>query len=272
MDELIQPKLNGLVLNLDENEYHSRFEISKHGLDLVHKCPALFHYSRTAPKEPPTPAMAFGSLAHKVIMEGNEDAFYVMPKLDRRTKEGKAEYEHHQTQAAGKQIVSPDEWQQVTAMRDAVHNHSAKKLFDDLRCVEASVFWEDEDTLMDCRGRLDGLLHDGTIIDYKTTDDASPKAFLRTVCNFRYHVQGAFYLDGLRTIGEKAKKFMLIAQEKKPPYLVAVYILPPEFVLAGRNEYKADLEVYAKCARWGGWPGYNFWTELEMPNWMKQND
>lgn len=263
-------KYEGLVLNLDEQIYHAQPEISKHGLDLINKCPAVYNHYRTVEKEPPTPAMVFGSLAHKMVVEDREDTLYAMPKIDRRTKEGKTEYEYHAGLAQGKTVVSPEELATLRGMRDAVRQHTAQRLFDDMRCAEASLFWNDQDYFTACRGRTDMICHDGLIVDYKTTDDCSEKSFLRSVVNFRYHVQAAFYVDGLAACGERTNGFAFIAQEKKPPYLVAVYILPKEFIEIGRQEYKKDLRLYQTCFNRDSWPGYNLWKELEIPTWLRQ--
>jgi exodeoxyribonuclease VIII len=270
-------KENTIINDLNDQEYHSRPEISKHGLDVVHKCPAMFKHSRTAPKEDPSPAMLFGSLAHLAVLEPDkfESQAYVLPKLDRRTKEGKAEYEYHQSQAIGKTIISQAEKDQLDGMVAAIKaDKVASNLLYGIASTEASLFWTDPVEEVECRARLDAIRHDGFIVDYKTCDDASQAGFSKSVFNFRYHVQAAYYCDALELItGNPSKGFIFLAQEKKAPYLTAIYTVPTALMELGRKEYKKDLETYAKCLFEDQWPGYTQgWTDLVIPSWLKTNE
>ena len=96
------------------------------------------------------------------------------------------------------------------------------------------------------------------LADLKTCDDASVRAWERTVLNYTYHVQAALYLDMFEaTTGEKREGFAHVIQESSPPYAVARRILSEDFVSIGRDTYRAALRLYCRCLAENRWPGYD---------------
>jgi ATP-dependent exoDNAse (exonuclease V) beta subunit len=265
---------NEIIESMPEHDYHSHPAISKHGLDLVHKAPALYRYGKDNPSES-TPAMQFGTLAHLCMLEPDryESETYVMPKTDRRTKEGKALYEEATLAAAGKLIVSPDDHRKLLAMRSALESdQTCMRYLATKARIEPSLFWLDPMLDVGCRARIDCVTPD-YLIDYKTTDDASFASFSKTILHFRYHVQAAFYLHGWeQCTGQDHMKFVFIAQEKTPPYLTATYVLTPAMLALGKDAWMSDLALYRHCLRTDDWPGYNQDTQaVDVPKWMTKN-
>ena len=171
----------------------------------------------------------------------------------------------------GRIVLSPEVWDQLHAMRDAVHNHPAAHAL--LTSVpgeaEKSVYWIDPITGVLCRCRPDWWREDWIIPDLKTTDDASPEGFAKSIANWRYDVQAAFYMDGIeQATGKRPKSFVFIAVEKKPPYGVGVYVLDSDSLELGRAQYQHDLRIYAECVRTGEWPGYGDKIQtISLPAW-----
>jgi exodeoxyribonuclease VIII len=84
---------------------------------------------------------------------------------------------------------------------------------------------------------------------------------------YRYHVQAAFYSQGIN-----AEQFLFIAVEKKPPYCVAVYVTPPELIERGLTEAAEDLRLIATCRAENRWPGYGDEIQsLAVPNWLQDD-
>jgi hypothetical protein len=101
-------------------------------------------------------------------------------------------------------------------------------------------------------------------VDLKTTTDASPAAFARSVATFRYHVQASHYLSGLHG----AERFVFIAVEKTAPYAVAVYELDAAAMAAGDELRQRDMRMIADCRATGEWPGYSDDCQtLSLPKW-----
>jgi hypothetical protein len=265
--------MNELIPQMDAASYHNSAGISKHGLDLIRHAPALYLHRKENPEEQ-TPAMRWGTLAHTVILEPDkfDDEVYVLPPCDRRTKEGKETYAQAMREAAGRTVITLDDAKQLEGMKNAFYADKAcRNTLHDLEHIEASCYWIDKTQDVQCRARPDAIRKDGVVIDYKTTDNASPSAFLRSVMNFRYHVQAAYYLDGIKAITGNDGTFIFIAQEKKPPYLSCVYIVGQDMIEQGRKEYQQDLATYKTCMETGDWSGISSHPlELNLPRWMSK--
>lgn len=257
--------------DLSNAEYHSMPAVSKSQLDHVRRAPAVYKW-RLENKTPPTPAMILGTLTHTAVLEPDrfEHEVMVAPKIDRRTSAGKAEWEAFQIAAEGKTLIDADELDRLRAIRAAVHAHpSAAKALAQIDAVEQSIFWKDPESGIDCRCRPDAVTTAGVIVDLKTTKDASPDGFARSIAGYRYHVQAAFYSDGMEALtGTPPKGFVFIAVETEPPHLVAVYVASAAMVLRGRADYRADLATLGECLATDTWPGYSASPlTLDLPKW-----
>lgn len=171
----------------------------------------------------------------------------------------------------GRIVLTPETWDQLHAMANAVHSHPAAGALL-TGCpgeAEKSVYWNDATTGVLCRCRPDWWRDDNVIVDLKTTEDASPEGFAKSMANYRYDVQAAYYLDGVQAATRKRPKaFVFIAVEKKPPYGVGVYVLDSDSLELGRAQYQHDLRIYAECVRTGEWPGYGDKIQtISLPAW-----
>lgn len=173
-----------------------------------------------------------------------------------------------------RRILTPDQWAQIHGMREAVMAHpAANRLLTSVPGkAEISFYWNDAKTGEVCRMRPDWLREDDLIVDLKSCEDASLDGFAKSVANWRYDVQDAFYSDGFEAVtGRKPRGFVFIAVEKKPPYAVGVYILDAETKEIGRAQYREDLDKFAECKANDNWPGYGDTIQkLNMPGWHKR--
>jgi exodeoxyribonuclease VIII len=256
--------------DLTNAEYHASPAISKSGLDLIRKAPALYRWRQANPIEQ-TPAMRLGTLTHTVVLEPDlfERETAVRPEgIDQRTSAGKLAWAEFEVQAEGKEIISEEEWTKLAAIRDAVRSHpAAAKALAGSPVIEQSIFWDVDDIA--CRCRPDAVTERGVIVDLKTTRDASPDGFAKSVAQYRYHVQAAFYSDGYKAaFGEAPRGFVFIAVETEPPYLVAVYVASETMTNRGRIEYQTDLDTFRECLASDCWPGYSSSPlTLDLPKW-----
>jgi hypothetical protein len=190
---------------------------------------------------------------------------------------------------AGRTIISIEERDQLYAMRDAVMAHpSASKVLTGSKYVtEYSAYAVDPVTGELIRVRPDLWRMDGIVADLKTTDDASPEGFARSIAKYGYDMQHPFYLDTLNEALRQsksddfakhptsAKAFVFIAVEKAFPHAVQVYVLDDESVALGRAKYRGALERYAECRHTNTWPGYSDGSvqTISLPQWhLKQNE
>lgn len=195
----------------------------------------------------------------------------------------------------GKEIITADEYGQLQGMRDAVMAHPAAHslLTGAPGRAEISAYWNDPITGVLCRCRPDFWRADGILVDLKTTDDASPEAFAKSIANWRYHVQHPFYLDGCRQAIEQGggglelivdpekgegfaampEHFVFIVVEKKAPHAVAVYTLDQESVELGARLYRQDLDTFAQCQAADSWPAFGDAIQpIGVPDWLLRRE
>jgi hypothetical protein len=236
--------------------------LSKSRLDLINKAPSLYKrkYIDGIDDTTETPALLLGKAVHCRILEPAEfgKRFTIAPTIDRRTKDGKEKWEKFMQEADGLSVLTREQDTIIEGINNAIYKHPAASYLLGLTGEsEIMVNWTDEVSGLPCRGIFDRLTTSAIIIDLKTTDDASPKGFARSCHKYRYHVQAAFYMDGLQASRNvTAEGFFFIAVEKSAPYLVGVYYLNAEDLQRGRDQYRKDIEAFQNCLNIDEWQGY----------------
>lgn len=270
-----------LSTEMSNEEYHASEGLSSSVVKSMGNCPAYAYAKHFAP-EPQrlvfdeTPAMRFGSAAHKMVLESDmffEDYAVAPSNINKRTKAGKEEWAAFIEANKTKTVITPEEFDVLIDMRNAVYNHNeaAGYLMEPLE-FEYSGWWEDEDSGMLCKYRPDAALctPDGFILDYKTTRSASPNDFSRQIHNLGYHISAAHYLAGEKAVrGNDHGRFGFLVQETSPPYLVAVYVLDQTAINVGVNQREAYISLIQQCQETGVWPGLSNdqTTEISLPRW-----
>ena len=250
-------------------EYHAHEAVSKSGLDLIHKSPA--HYKAARHEE--TPALRFGTAFHCAVLENDRfNETYTVIEGDRRTNVVKAAIK--EAKDAGKTVLDAEDFNALMGMAQAVFKNPicAALLRDSLK--EHSVFSELDGVRVKCRP--DGWnVEKGVLFDLKSTEDASPEGFARTVAKYRYHVQDAFYRHVIASATDcdaDDLSFIFVAVEKKPPFAVALYQLDELAALQGLVDAREDLRRYKAAKESGKWGGYSPRIEtLSLPRWAVSN-
>lgn len=255
-------------------DYHSIKAINASGINKFIRSP--LHYWRESPFNPgrivnePTPAMIFGKLVHCLVLtpESFEEEFALAPDINKRTNEGKAQWQQFQSENAGKTIITLEQWNQADALRNAVWMHPTVKGLLGNGQSEEPITWKREGGDVECKAKLD-YLRNGLIIDYKTTQDASLREFARSIASFGYHRQMAWYMEAAYKIqGGWPRGAILIAQEKEVPEAIAVYRLDESALTKGAVE--CDNAYKAMCERLvnGKWEAYpEGIQDIGLPNW-----
>jgi hypothetical protein len=109
--------------------------------------------------------------------------------------------------------------------------------------------------------------------DLKSTTNAHPDAVQKAIGNFGYHIQGAWYLNGVAELGlaPDGAAFVIVAQEKTPPYLVSIVAPTPTAMMQGADWCRLALRTYHRCLRTDDWPGYgNEPAPRELPRYVEQ--
>jgi exodeoxyribonuclease VIII len=194
--------------------------------------------------------------------------------LDMRTKAGK---EWKDALADGVEVIDCAQYETALFQRDAVL--SVPELAELLASgvAEVSAFWRDDETGLQCKCRPDWVhtLSDGRVIllDLKTTTDASPQQFSRTVWRYGYHRQAAWYSAGYaRAAGVEVAGFVFAAVTSSRPFVAAAHTLDDDYMRIGQEECRRLLDEYADCKLTGRWPAYPGMNLLSPPAWATQSD
>lgn len=271
----------GIYPNLSFGDYQRIDAVNQSLLKHFAHSPAHARYEMLHPSEP-SASMTMGTAVHAAVLEPDrfKADYVVAPKCDKRTNAGKAEWADFEAANKGKDWLPEAEYQNALAMASAVRAHpQARALLDGRGKNELTAVWLDEETGVKCKARIDRLTtitdcidgHDHnwpTIVDIKTTRDASRDKFAKSMIDYGYHIQAAFYIDGLYAIQPVNRLWHIIAVENVPPFGAAVYRIAPASIELGRAKYREHLRRYANCMESGVWPGYpQDIVELDVPAW-----
>lgn len=243
--------MTGLVYDLDENTYHAATDsLSASGAKVL------------LGKRPPSPdgeALMFGRLVHTVILEPHKlDTYAVLnadvigvkadgSKADNPTATKAWKDAVFAAKRDGLTVITGQMLAKAQAMAAAVTAHpEAGRLLAAATDHEVSAY-ADHPSGARVRARFD-LICPEAVVDIKTTRDADPENFGRSMHAFGYHISAANYLDIARANGLDVDRFDLIAVEKEPTpggdYRVSVMEIHPDAIDLGR-ELMAEA-----CARW----------------------
>ena len=207
------------------------------------------HYYNAKKGSITTDAMELGKMFHMYVLEPLEfdKTYAVGPQARRNSKEWKA----FESENQGKKTIKPDEFQKVKDMYHALEKHKPSSEILN-RCTgacshEQAFFFQgtaESGRKTWCRGKFDALTDDGWLVDLKTMSDADPKGIFWTMKKWMYHVQPAFYCDGLESLDVEIKGFMFVCIETKDNYTPVVYQMGNEFINAGRELYQKGLDKF----------------------------
>lgn len=266
---------------LTESDYHADMVVggslsSTGARTLATSCPARYLYEREHGR-PDTPTFEFGRAYHSMVLGSGAQILEVAAKDWRSKAAAEAAAEARATGAIPLLVRDAD---RARAMAAALRAHPiAGPLFARPGRAEQSFVTRDPDTQVMCRARVDWIPDvpaDARVLacDLKTTASAEPVAFAKSMANYGYHQQGAFYSDALaQVLGlDVPPRFVLIAQEKEPPYLVTIAEPDDEAIAWGRELNRHALRTYARCTAAGEWPGYDHGptgiATLSLPGWQ----
>lgn len=250
-----------VIDGLPNADYHSRPELGSTSLKTLARPggPAKWKWEQEHPRK--STAFDVGSVAHSLILEGDESGVTV---IDVDTKRGKVWTEGSaEARESGKIPLTTMEWREVVAMRDAVMAHPLAKRAFTGHVPERSIFWKDTTGLgLKCRP---DALHPNLIVDLKTTTDASPAEFGRTAYKFGYFQSAAHYQDGVAEAYGEVLPFLFVNAEKSAPHLVSVVELDEEAIDYGRQMNNRAAAIYHDCTATDTWPGYPTTEAIRLP-------
>lgn len=270
----------GLYESVPWDTYRATSAVNHSLLEKGLLSPAHMKAAIDDPDDRDTDATNFGTAVHAAILEPDRFKSIVAPApVNKKTgnaygRDTQAWSEHAAGFPTGTIILSENERHDVEAMVAKVRAHpQAGKLIAAPGPREVVAIWIDEETGLVCKGRLDEHIPRIVSLDYKTTICAAPDQFGRDAAKYGYHRAVPFYIDGFKAASKTDTDYILVVQEKNPPYEVMVYRLDDAAVEAGRTQNRRLLREYAKAKATGVWPGYPAGVHtLELPKWATLMD
>jgi hypothetical protein len=241
---------------------------------ILNKCPAKFRYEQDHPAAP-TQAMELGTAAHKEVLGAGPELVRMKHDTYRSTK---AQAERDAAYERGAIPLKPKEYDQVEEMAAALREHElASVLLGGTGKPEQALFWQDGPSKIWRRALLDwlppaeptGVMY---LADYKKSQSAHPAAISRAIETYSLHMQGAWYVDGVKSLGlAEVVKYFLVVQEPEEPYLVSVVELKEIALDMGRHDNRKAIDLYVKCRAKDYWPPYIEGVEqVGLPPWAEK--
>jgi exodeoxyribonuclease VIII len=269
-----------IINDMPAAQYHGSDAVSNSMLTAMAESPYHCWASFISPERPQraaTDAMKAGTLLHTALLEPHlMGAYAVRPDdIDARTKAGKEWAASHN----GREIITQEQHdtvrQQIKALRSV-------QVIDDLlksrhQAAETSVFWVDKETGLQCRARPDFMAYNGlhcvTVLDVKSTKDASPDGFGKSAAKFGYHRQAAHYTNGIEAQGLTVDAFVFATVTSSYPFIAVSYVLDAEAAAQGFQEVAELLDLYATCKATNNWPAYGQGLQpLSLPKWAQRSN
>lgn len=252
----------GIHLDYPEREYHQQPGLSSTGAKKLLVSPAKYMRDKLEPMEP-TPAMRLGTCIHTAVLGTGQQ--FIAVEGSRNAKAVKEEIAEHE--AKGLIVLTPHERDKVLAIAQSVRSTTKAQEAFARGQAEVSLCWEDQETGVTCRGRIDWL-NPQALFDLKSTKDASKDGFPKQAANMFYDLQAAAYMDGHRTLTGEEIPFGFIAVETEAPYHCVVHQLPDVAIERGQALWAKAKRIYADCLNTGVWGGGENYPDNEIVTGM----
>jgi hypothetical protein len=258
--------------DMPSQEYHAVMAASASRIKEFLRSPAHLKAMDTNPKT--SAAFALGEAFHACVLERKRfrEEFTSAPDVDRRTAAGKAAWAGFVEQNQGRTVLSAEDYATAWSMAESIERHpTARDLVGGLTERELSIFWTAiwPNGTINCKARIDGYnLEQRCIVDLKSTTDASRPGFTRSVANFSYHIQAAWYIAAMKNAGFDVESMVFVAVEKDRPWGVACYQLNHDAIMEGAMAIASVLPRMIDCVTRDNWPAYTELIEtISLPKW-----
>jgi exodeoxyribonuclease VIII len=230
--------------------------------------PARCRWNIDHPREEASDTLTLGSAIHCAILEPGlfADYYVRLPGDDRRLKDVKDAI----AAAADSGLIAlrPSDWEKCQRIREAIwRNRAAREILEAAENCERPGVARVGDGLFKFRPDIisESL---GVHADIKSTQDARPEAFGRSILAYQYHRSGALYREAMRCLGVDVPRYVCIALTKSEPYEVAVYEIAERALEVGLDDGLRLLKLYHECEQTDVWAGLPETAQpIDLPPW-----
>lgn len=271
----------GIYENLPFTDYLDIDAISNTALGNMAKSPRHYFYAVELERSKP---LVMGSLVHCGRLEplSIAERYAVMPDyhLDPANTTDKGEpstskatrYCKQHTAAFiaandRKEVVAEEWYAEAKGIVEALHADQASRGILAADKYELTLVWNDSETGLLCKARLDAVKAGCHLADLKTTIDL--ESFAKSFYRYGYYRQAAHYQEGWATLTGEILPFWITAVEKSKPYCVQTAPVHEEAIEFGRDERAKLLQQIVECERTNSWPGPSAPSAWHVPEWAQ---
>lgn len=200
-----------------------------------------------------------GTIAHGLLLEGDDTRVVVIEADDWRTKAAKDERDAARLESKLPILVKDFDIvsNMVVAAKATIAESEIANDFAEA-IPEQTLIWQDADIWLRCRP--DKATPDWRVVfDYKTcAGTAHPAVWAKSsMVRYGYDLQAAINLRGVKALGlAKKTTFVFLVQEMEPPYALSIVSLAPSWLTLADDKLRVAMSLWKGCTRKNEWPGY----------------
>lgn len=250
----------GIYEGVPACEYHKTKHTSHSKVKPLvrHETPEHYKHALDNPITPTTDMM-MGTATHTLILEPHlfDETVETGPTATRRSKSWK----ERQAEVPDKILLTEGETHAVEGMAARIHEEPELVALMTMagNVFEPTVRWDytaDSGTVIECKSRPDLWLRSPEVLlDLKTTDSVDDYTFGKRMLDLCYFSQGAMYQHAMGELGYKIRDVLILAIERKPPYVLDLIRIDTETLDLGWRRVRAALEIVATCRERNSYPG-----------------
>jgi len=257
----------GIYTNISRAEYDNVFALNQSGMKALKVSPYHMKYDWDHRNEQdPTEAMLEGNAFDMMMFEPgkyNDTVLYIPLKYNKNGSISKQQCTSTYSKDGYIYMTSVN----IKKLENMKKSLLKKKVIRNILShgtPTVTLFWNDLETGIPCKARLDWLRQDDRFIaDLKTCRDISDYGFTKQVAQLKYYYQAYWYVEGMKVLTGDDYLFWFLCAEKNKYYQSRRFKIPPaEFQKRGVDSDIRDLKLrFADCLASDKWPGYD--DELE---------
>ena len=240
-----------------ETDYFSIKALSNSALACLKQSPEVFR-DRYILGKPQAQSDAFriGSAVHCLVLEPHlfSERYAAAPRVDRRTTQGKADWEIFQSAVGDRELLTEDEHAEIVATAQAFGKYAGLTtlLGSAGRIIEEPIYFELFGEPFKCKP--DCVIPSAkVIIDIKTTASVKPRKFAWSAIDYGYHRQAAIYMHACEEKYQAEFRFLFACVEKKYPFEVAVFEFDGRSITDGVDQVEKLVEEYQRRRQQNDW-------------------
>ena len=188
-----------------------------------------------------------GNAGHCLVLEPERfhQTYVPAPQgLRQRGKTGKERWKAFSEQHPGKIILTHNLWNQLISSERALAVHPRVSDWMSEGHGEISLFWEDPETLVSCKARLDWFNPTkNLILDLKFSKNCREDYCRKQISENHYDLQAAWYCQGISEVVGVFPDFILVFVETVKPHRIQCFSLSNTELEEGKRKIREAFKT-----------------------------